>query len=65
MQLEDKTRNIIERECEDYFLGVEDLSLTNDPVILQYKTLLNEYPRAISIGITLPFFKDNSRRKYL
>jgi hypothetical protein len=60
MQLEDKTRNIIERECEDYFLGVEDLSLTNDPVILQYKTLLNEYPRAISIGITLPFFKDKS-----
>ena len=52
-------------ECEDYFLGVEDLFLTDDPVILQYKTLLNEYPRAISIGITLPIFEDKSAEQNL
>jgi len=64
MELESKTRNIIENECEDYYLGIGDLSLANNPVVLQYKKLLVEYPRAISIGITLPYYKNKSTEEY-
>jgi epoxyqueuosine reductase QueG len=53
MKLEDQIRNIIEEECEDYFLGVADLS-QND-IIGQYESFFDEYPRAISIGITMPY----------
>lgn len=66
MQLEGEIRNIIERECEDYFLGTADLSVSKDPMIEQYEPLIAEYPRAISFGITLPYtysyksFKDYS-----
>jgi len=60
MQFEDKIRNIIEKECEDYFLGTADLSHAKDPMISQYYSLINEYPRAISIGITLPHIDTNS-----
>jgi epoxyqueuosine reductase QueG len=54
MQFENIIRNIIEKKCEDYFLGTADLSLAKNPNINQYKILINEYPRAISIGLTLP-----------
>jgi len=53
MKLEDQIRNIIEEECEDYFLGIADLS-QND-IIGQYELFFDEYPRAISIGITMPY----------
>jgi len=55
MKLEEKTRKIVEMECEDYFLGITDLSLAKNSVIKQFKVLISEYPRAISIGITLPY----------
>ena len=50
----DKARKIIEEECEDYFFGIVDLSNAQNPDIEQYSSLFNEYPRAISIGITQP-----------
>ncbi len=59
MELEDEIRNIIEKECEDYFLGTTDLSVASDPIIDKYGTLINEYPRAISFGITLPNISPN------
>lgn len=55
MKLEDQIRNIIEEECEDYFLGVADLSDVENDVIGQYESFFDEYPRAISIGITMPY----------
>ena len=55
MQFEDMIREVIETECEDYFLGTADLSLAKNPMIQQYKPLIAEHPRAISIGITLPY----------
>ena len=54
MQLENKIRSIIEMECEDYFLGMVDLSYVKNSLIEKYGSLITEYPRAISIGITLP-----------
>ncbi len=55
MNFEETTRKLVERECEDYFLGITDLSLSKNSVIKQFKSLIFEYPRAISIGITLPY----------
>ncbi len=55
MKIEDNARKIVEGECEDYFLGVTDLSLAKNSVTDQFKSLISEYPRAISIGITLPY----------
>ena len=55
MEFEDKARKIIEDECEDYFFGIVDLSLAQNSVIEQYSSLFNDYPRAISIGITQPW----------
>ncbi len=54
MEFEDKARMIIEKECEDYFFGIADLSQVQNSTIEQYSALFDEYPRAISIGITLP-----------
>lgn len=54
MQFEGKIRNFIETECEDYFLGTVDLSIVENSIIEQYGSLIDEYPRAISIGVTLP-----------
>lgn len=54
MQLEEEIRTIIEKECEDYFLGTADLSSSTNPMVEQYGPLIVEYPRAISFGITLP-----------
>lgn len=55
MKFENTTRKIVESECEDYYLGITDLSLAKNSVIKQFKSLISEYPRAISIGITLPY----------
>lgn len=58
MEFEDKARMIIERECEDYFFGIADLSHVQNSIIKQYCALFDEYPRSISIGITLPLTKN-------
>lgn len=55
MEFEDKARKIVEKECDDYFLGIVDLSLAKNAVIGQFKSLILEYPRAISIGVTIPY----------
>ncbi len=55
MKFEDMTRKIVEKECEDYFLGIVDLSLVKNTVIERFKSLIMEYPRAISIGVTMPY----------
>ncbi|MGB9200745.1 4Fe-4S ferredoxin [Methanobacterium sp.] len=54
MELGDNIRTIIEESCEDYFLGEADLSLPDQIVTEPYTSLIAIYPRAISIGITLP-----------
>lgn len=54
MEFENTIRKIIEEECEDYFLGVTDLSLAENDILKQYESFFEDYPRAISIGITLP-----------
>lgn len=54
MKLEEDIREVIEEECEDYFFGVADLYLSDNPMIMDEKQLQTEYPVAISIGITLP-----------
>jgi len=54
MELGYNIRTIIEENCEDYFLGKADLSLTDQIVTEPYTSLIAIYPRAISIGITLP-----------
>ncbi len=53
MMFEDTIRKIIEDEWEDYFLGTADLSDIKDDVN-DYESLIGLYPRAISIGLTLP-----------
>ena len=55
MQFEDTIRKIIEEKCDDYFLGIADLSLAKNDIIQQGESFFAEYPRAISIGITLPY----------
>jgi len=54
MELGNNIRTIIEENCEDYFLGKSDLSLPDQIVTEHYASLIAIYPRAISIGITLP-----------
>lgn len=54
MQLEDMIRKTIEEECEDYFFGVADLSLVKKLIVEHEGSLISEYPKAISIGITMP-----------
>jgi hypothetical protein len=61
MQLEEKARQIIENECDDYFLGFGDLSNAYDPMIQDYSKLFEDYPTSISIGITLPFFSEDAK----
>ena len=55
MEFGDNIRTIIEENCEDYFLGNTDLSLPDKIITEQYTSLIAIYPRAISIGITLPY----------
>jgi len=57
MQFEGKIRNFIETECEDYFLGSVDLSLVENSLSEKYDSLIYEYPRAISVGVTLPYLR--------
>ena len=52
MKFEGLIREIVEENCEDYFLGAVDLSHENNELIKRFQPLLEEYPRAISIGIT-------------
>ena len=54
MEFEAKIRDFIEAKCEDYFLGTVDLSLVENSLTEDYSSLLKEYPRAISIGVTMP-----------
>jgi epoxyqueuosine reductase QueG len=54
MEFGDNIRTIIEQNCEDYFLGKADLSIPDPVVTGKYASLIAIYPRAISIGITLP-----------
>ncbi len=56
MQFEGKIRNFIETKCEDYFLGTVDLSRVDNSISEKYDSLIAKYPRAISIGVTLPYF---------
>lgn len=49
---EETIRKIIEDEWEDYYLGLADLSDIKD--VNEYESLIGLYPRAISIGLTLP-----------
>jgi epoxyqueuosine reductase QueG len=55
MKCENEIRNVIETECEDYYLGMVDLSRVENSLIEKYGSLIDQYPRAISIGITLPY----------
>jgi len=55
MKCENVIRNVIENECEDYYLGMVDLSQVDNALIEKYGSLITEYPRAISIGVTLPY----------
>jgi epoxyqueuosine reductase QueG len=55
MKCENAIRNVIETECEDYYLGMVDLSRVENSIIEKYGSLIDQYPRAISIGITLPY----------
>jgi len=64
VQFEDLIRNIIENECEDYYLGVADLSTVENSLFQKYGLLLNEYQWSISIGITLPYL-DSARLSIL
>jgi hypothetical protein len=54
MEFGDTIRKIIEENFEDYFLGNADLSQPRMSTTEQYSSLIDIYPRAISIGITLP-----------
>ncbi|HEX3014097.1 MAG TPA: 4Fe-4S ferredoxin [Methanobacterium sp.] len=63
MEFENTIREIIEEECEDYFLGVADLSRAKNDILKQYESFFDEYPRAISIGLTLPYKTDEPTGK--
>lgn len=65
MKFELAIRNSIETECEDYFLGIVDLSNLENAMIKKYDSLILEYPRAISVGITLPhLISDGLKKSY-
>jgi len=53
MEFENLARKTIESECEDYYFGVADLSTAQKSETQKYGSLLDEYPKSISIGITL------------
>ena len=65
MKFELAIRNSIETECEDYFLGIVDLSPLENSLVKKYDVLISEYPRAISVGITLPYWiSDGFKKSY-
>lgn len=53
MQFENLARKTIEEECEDYYFGIADLSNAQKSETQKYGSLLEAYPNAISIGITM------------
>lgn len=52
MQFENMARKTIETECEDYYFGIADLSDADESETQKYGSLLDNYPKAISIGIS-------------
>lgn len=65
MKFESAIRNSIETECEDYFLGIVDFYHLENSLIEKYDSLISEYPRAISVGITLPnLISDGVKKSY-
>lgn len=53
MEFENLARKTIETECEDYYFGIADLSNLEKPETQKYASLLDAYPNAISIGLTI------------
>ncbi len=53
MEFENLARKTIETECEDYYFGIADLSNVEKSETQKYGSLLDAYPNAISIGLTL------------
>lgn len=53
MEFENLARKTIETECEDYYFGIADLSNLEKPETQKYGSLLEAYPNAISIGLTI------------
>jgi hypothetical protein len=53
MQFENLARKTIETECEDYYFGIADLSRAKKSETQKYGSLLDAYPNAISIGLTM------------
>ncbi|MDO9044818.1 MAG: 4Fe-4S ferredoxin [Methanobacteriaceae archaeon] len=53
MQFENLARKTIENECEDYYFGIADLSTVQKSETQKYGSLLDAYPNAISIGLTI------------
>lgn len=53
MQFENLARKTIESECEDYYFGIADLSTAKKSETQKYGSLLDAYPNAISIGLTM------------
>ncbi|MCK9151384.1 4Fe-4S ferredoxin [Methanobacterium alcaliphilum] len=53
MRFENLARKTIENECEDYYFGIADLSNAKKSETQKYGSLLDAYPRAISIGVAM------------
>jgi len=53
MEFENLARKTIETECEDYYFGIADLSNVEKSETKKYGSLLDAYPNAISIGLTI------------
>jgi len=53
MQFENLARKTIENECDDYYFGIADLSTAKKSETQKYGSLLDAYPNAISIGLTM------------
>lgn len=64
MQFENIARKTIEKECEDYYFGIADLSNARKSETRKYGSLLETYPNAISIGLTIfPEISHESRQE--
>ncbi len=63
MQFENLARKTIENECEDYYFGIADLSTVRKSETQKYGSLLDAYPNAISIGLTMfPMISNQSHQ---
>lgn len=66
MQFENLARKTIESECEDYYFGIADLSTAQKSETEKYGSLLDAYPNAISIGLTMfPKISHESKQEEL